>query len=52
MQQYGTGKKMRRLPRPEAGAAQNTTRSRGSSRTSNIKLAAPKFQLKTKELPL
>jgi hypothetical protein len=43
---------MRRRLDPEAGAAQNITRSPGSSRTSEHKLAGQKIGLKMKELHL
>jgi hypothetical protein len=47
-----SGQKMRRRLNPEADAAQNITRSRGSSRTSEHKLAGQKIDLKMKELLL
>jgi hypothetical protein len=43
---------MRRGLNPEADTAQNITRSPGSSRTSEHKLAGQKIDLKMKELPL
>ncbi|REE21614.1 hypothetical protein B0G71_4798 [Paraburkholderia sp. BL27I4N3] len=43
---------MRRDLNPKADAAQNITRSPGSSRTSEVKLACQKIALKMKELPL